>query len=134
MNAKLAIAIVCLAIAGCIIVFFCGEAFGMDFTTDERSLLHVGVGAAGGAVVDTLLYQTTKDIPRWGRIGLATLAVAVPAAVKEYVLDGTPDAGDLFYGVASALAGAAAADYGLEWAGYVYAQDDAVMVGLVWRQ
>ena len=131
MRAKLAIAIVMLVLAG---LTLAQVASGAQWTTDERSLLHVGVGAAGGAAVDALLYQTTKELPRWGRIGLATLAVAVPAVAKEYVLDGTPDAGDLFYGVASALSGAAAADYGLEWAGYVYAQDDAVMVGLAWRQ
>ena len=131
MRTRVAIAIVLLVLSG---LTLAQVASGAEFTTDERSLLHVGVGAAGGAAVDALLYQTTETLPRWGRIGLATLAVAVPAVAKEYVFDGTPDAGDLFYGAASALAGAAAADYGLEWAGYVYAKDDAVMVGLVWRR
>lgn len=127
---RFAVAIVLLTLAGLVLVEL---SSGAEFTTDERSLLHVGVGAGAGAAVDVLLYQTTETLPRWGRIGLATLAVGVPAVIKEYVLDGAPDAGDLFYGVASALAGAAAADYGQEWAGFIYAKDDTVMVGATWR-
>jgi len=131
MRASLVIALLLFILAGLTLAEL---ARGAEFTTDERSLLHVGVGAAGGAAVDALLYQSTETLPRWGRIGLATLAVGVPAVIKEYAIDASPDAGDLVYGVASALAGAAATDYGLEWCGYVYAKDDAVMVGLVWRQ
>ncbi len=101
------------------------------FTVDERSLLHVGASAAFGAGMDAALYTTRKHngFTSGQRVTLATIGGSIPGLVKESILDGYFDYGDMTFNVAGALVGALASEAACDW---IYADGNYVGFQLRW--
>lgn len=99
MNPRLAIAIVCLAIAGYILGFW-SEAFGESFY-DSRTPMHfgasAGIGFMTGVATQKIDDQTTR---RATAIGVCM----IPGAIKEET-DAEVSGADLFWDLAGCGAG-----------------------------
>lgn len=101
MNPRLAIAIVCLAIAGYILGFW-SDAFGED-AWDSRSPLHLGASAAIGAGVDLALLGT--DVPAAHRRVIAGVSCMAVGLGKEYIYDAAPSGADVMWDGVGCLLG-----------------------------
>ncbi len=116
-----------------VIAVFCWIAScdAAEFTVDERSLLHIGASAAFGAGLDAVLYTTREanGFTARQRVTLATIGGSIPGLVKESILDGYFDYGDMTFNVAGALVGALVSEAACDW---IYADGKYIGFQLRW--
>jgi hypothetical protein len=88
---------------------FIGSALALEFTTDERSLLHVGGSAAISATIDLGLYldKENNNFSKNQRIAIAGTTSLGVGLAKEVALDAYIDWGDVFWDAVGA--------YGTPW-------------------
>lgn len=90
---------------------------GAEFTVDERSKYHFFGSAAFGASIDATLYATrnVNQFSAGQRVTIATLGGSLPGAIKESLLDGYFDYGDMTFNVTGALVGALVSEAACDW-------------------
>jgi len=102
---KLAVAIVCFTIASLLLV---GIVEAAEFTVDKNSLLHFGGATVTAMTVDVLMYE--NKVAKKPRKVATFVMVFCAVSAKEFVMDATPDYGDILFNGLGAMAGIAVAE------------------------
>ena len=79
--------------------FTIAKCGAMPFTVDNRSAMHAGAGLALGYPLGVMAAhaQKTNAFSDVQAVLIAGTLAYVPLAIKEFAIDGHPDAGDLLF-------------------------------------
>lgn len=90
------------------------DAFGAEFTVDDRSYLHAGASFVIGYSLNTFVTVVQDEDAykeRWKRRSFIFGVCMMPGLMKEYGMDAYADYGDIAFNAIGCTAGIALSDY-----------------------